>query len=488
MKTIFFLALTLFSLNIMAQNTAPVANYAIIKGHIKNNKDNLWDYSQQGILSFATLSVPVDKNGNFFKRINIEGDAMDVLIRPGERFIFLKKNDTLTINWDANDVLHTFAITSVNKNRNRTLQNLALINKEYMEAYGKLQDSLYNGKLTDSAKFSAINQHYNNEIEILIKDGVYEDSEKLATDIYFKYTQVLLRLKLLPRFELFIKRPTNNSHFIAVVTQKEAYTRESEEWFRLSSEYRDFLFNYIRFFSPIKSTLTIGSVGVEKKMVPSYRNAAWKGYNMGLNAFNITEVRDWFCTKCIMDSFTYYSFGESVELYNDFISKVKMPYYADTLKQFYKNVQRLKPGVPAPGFTLKDENGRMVSLAKFKGKTVYIDFWGVGCGPCIYDIKNSVPQLHEKYKNKDIVFLNVCVDSDENTWKTSIKDLNVQGINLIATGWTKNPMVKAYNVQGIPHYFLIDANGKILDNNSPRPSEKKALYTKLDEALKKQLP
>ncbi|MFA6249426.1 MAG: TlpA disulfide reductase family protein [Mucilaginibacter sp.] len=477
------LLLILLSLNLVAQKITPMADYAVIKGHIKNNTENLWDFSQTGLLSYATLSVPVDKRGDFIKKIKVEGEAMDVFIRPGSRLIFVKKNDTLTINWDANDIRNTFSISSGNRDRNRDLHNLAMLDSTCGEAYGTLQNSLYQKGLTDSARFSAINELYNKEIETLIKDGVYTGSIKIAIDIYFKYTQQMFRLKLLPRYELYIEKPSQNSVFIPVITQKGAYAIESEEWFRLSSTYRDFIFDYVRFFKPLKSASVMGSPAeTAKKMLPF--SPAWQEYYTGLNSLYITEVRDWFSTKCIMGSFYYYSFTESTEVYKDFITKVKTPYYADTLKQFYQNIQRLKPGMPAPGFTLKDDNGNMVSLAQFNGKTVYIDFWGVGCGPCIYDIKNSVPALHEKYKDKNIVFINICVDSDEPTWKESLKNLNLHGINLIAPGWNKHPMVKSYNVNGIPHYYLIDTNGNIAENNSPGPTEKEALYAKLDEILK----
>jgi peroxiredoxin len=195
-------------------------------------------------------------------------------------------------------------------------------------------------------------------------------------------------------------------------------------------------------------------------------------------------MRDWFITKTIMFNFQYAPFNESTSVYKEFSGKVLTPKYADTLKQFFVNIQRLKPGVPAPGFTLKDDNGKQVSLAQLKGKVVYIDFWGVGCGPCVYDIKNEVPGLHEKYKDKNIVFVNVCVDSNESTWKENLKKLNLSGVNLIAEGWTKNPMCQNYNVNGIPHYFLIDTEGKIVDNNSPHPGDKQMLYSKIDKLLK----
>src|SRR3546814_3113417 len=83
------------------------------------------------------------------------------------------------------------------------------------------------------------------------------------------------------------------------------------------------------------------------------------------------------------------------------------------------------------------------SLADFKGKVVYIDFWGVYCGPCIYDIQHYVPQIHEHYKDKDVVFINICVDVGETQWKAALKKHNLHGINLIAEGWSRHPVCRS---------------------------------------------
>jgi peroxiredoxin len=182
-------------------------------------------------------------------------------------------------------------------------------------------------------------------------------------------------------------------------------------------------------------------------------------------------IRDWMITRYIMHGFEAYSFDEAESVYRDFLPKCVVKAYHDTLTGFYNTVKALKKGNIAPGFLLKDTTGREVSLHELTGKIVYIDFWGVYCGPCIVDIRNFVPQLHKKYQGRDVVFVNICVASGktEPSWKNKVRELGLDGINLLAPDWSANPVCTIYNIIGIPHYVLIDRQGRIASANAPDP-------------------
>lgn len=136
------------------------------------------------------------------------------------------------------------------------------------------------------------------------------------------------------------------------------------------------------------------------------------------------------------------------------------------------------PGAMAPDFKLLDLDGKPVSLSDFRGKVVYLDFWASWCGPCMREMPASA-ELKKKFAGKDIAFLYVSLDSEEQKWRDAIKNKNIEGKHLIVG---KSDVTQVYRISSIPRYIIINRKGELVDINAARPSDK-GLEEQLNQLL-----
>jgi thiol-disulfide isomerase/thioredoxin len=123
---------------------------------------------------------------------------------------------------------------------------------------------------------------------------------------------------------------------------------------------------------------------------------------------------------------------------------------------------------PAPDFKLKDINGKTVSLADFKGKTLVIDFWATWCVPC-RDSFPAVKMAIEKYKNDpDVKFLFIDTRETEANYQDLVKKFltdNQYPFYIVfdekSDDGKMNATYKKYVMPGIPTKYFIDGNGVI---------------------------
>ncbi|MCR8560993.1 TlpA family protein disulfide reductase [Mucilaginibacter sp. BJC16-A38] len=111
-------------------------------------------------------------------------------------------------------------------------------------------------------------------------------------------------------------------------------------------------------------------------------------------------------------------------------------------------------------------------VAKYPGKTIYLDFWATWCNPCRTEMPES-KALRNKFANKDIVFVYLGVESDENTWKSVIAELDMEGENFLLNKNEYAALAEKFKVNGIPHHVLVNKKSVVVDDNAKPPGDEK---------------
>ena len=113
----------------------------------------------------------------------------------------------------------------------------------------------------------------------------------------------------------------------------------------------------------------------------------------------------------------------------------------------------------APDFTLKDLNGKTVSLSAFKGKVVLLNFWATWCPPCRAEMP-ALNKLSNALKPRGLEVIAVSTDRSINDIKGFLENHRVDFPILFDTD---RSAAKQYRVFSMPTTFLIDRNGMIVE-------------------------
>ncbi|WP_168193954.1 TlpA disulfide reductase family protein [Pontibacter sp. SGAir0037] len=69
-------------------------------------------------------------------------------------------------------------------------------------------------------------------------------------------------------------------------------------------------------------------------------------------------------------------------------------------------------GCTMPDFTAQTLEGKSISRQSLKGKVVVMNFWFIGCKPCLAELP-ALNTLADQYKDKEVVFIAFGRDSQQ---------------------------------------------------------------------------
>jgi peroxiredoxin len=117
-------------------------------------------------------------------------------------------------------------------------------------------------------------------------------------------------------------------------------------------------------------------------------------------------------------------------------------------------------GDKAAPFTLKDLNGKTVSLASLRGKVVFLNIWATWCEPCREEMPSMETLYNEFHKRKDFVILAVSQDSRGKAAVEPYVEKNGYHFEVLLD--PDNKISELYNISGVPETFIIDRKGRIV--------------------------
>lgn len=112
----------------------------------------------------------------------------------------------------------------------------------------------------------------------------------------------------------------------------------------------------------------------------------------------------------------------------------------------------------AKPFAFTTFDGQTMSLEKFRGKPVVLNFWASWCFACRQEA-HILESAHQKYSPKGVVFIGIAINDRREDSLEFIR--KYRKTYLLAPDDASGSISLDYGVSAVPETFLIDSNGVI---------------------------
>jgi len=192
-------------------------------------------------------------------------------------------------------------------------------------------------------------------------------------------------------------------------------------------------------------------------------------------SYVLNQTRDLQYMKIVSDSLKKYfpNSKHTKALVSDFTNEMNQ-LYSRQLSQLSNSLPETKLDP-----SLKDINGRRVTLSSLKGKYVLLTFWSASSRECIVE-NLQLKEFYKNYKKKGFEIYQINLDQDESTWKNAVKFDELPWISTREDDPSNPKNAMLYNVKNVPVNYLYDPKGNIIASNL----HGKSLQLKLDQLFK----
>lgn len=125
-------------------------------------------------------------------------------------------------------------------------------------------------------------------------------------------------------------------------------------------------------------------------------------------------------------------------------------------------VNFLKPGTVAPAIMVERDGGMVNLIDVNKGRYVVLEFWASWCGDCRRDMKH-MRAISDRYRSDDVMIQGYSFDKDPAAYDKCCRDsLLSWNQEMSPVPMRDSDVAKAYHLNWIPSYYLLDKSGNIL--------------------------
>ena len=364
--------------------------------------------------------------------------------------LYMEEGDNAALSFEGHDLKGTYVFEGEKAPAVKYLNTVSLValpDQDYALPFDEYKTRL-DAKAADAVKLLKANG--------LSSAGDFEENEE--DRIRYSYAAPLIMYPMAHRIMTGNMDFQPGEDYYDVI---ESYVVEDERLACLD-EYRAFVAEAMHVLDPEGR----GTTSVYPKTVAQMKYAADR-----LSDPVVKEIILHHIAAAYVDNFGVKDISEMENIYHTYVRDTLL---TSSFAKKYERWDLSRPGKRSPGFRAPDVDGKVHTLADFRGKYVYIDMWATWCGPC----KREMPYLkalEEEFKDAEIVFVGLSVDKDKAAWENMVRQGELTGVQLyLGTG---SRFQEGYRVEAIPRFILLDKEGVIISNDMSRPSAKETAET-----------
>ena len=424
------------------------STHIIFSGNIKNNDEKTVKVTNYN--STVNVEIPIDSTGDFSGLVFAEKDGY-YFFQIGRSYtsVKFKKGKNVFVNIDAKDFFKSLSYSGeLQKENNYNVAKAKLRSelvgdpkdyfvvplKDFLPKIEKTRDTLYN---------------------LLSRSFLSQSDKEIEKDvIYYEYLQTYNNYQKFYSYHKNVNAELPVDYYDPIINMD----MDNDVMFRNSRAYRNLIVENFRLLSK-KELLNDSGTTIIEFVTNQIKD---------IKSIDIREQYASMLIRQMKEDNT--NIDRDYNLIMELLSTDRMK---DKLTQRFHSAKSTKAGHASVDFNYENYEGGMTALKDLKGKVLYIDVWATWCGPCIREFP-SLKKLIEDYKDKDIEFVSISIDSKNNydKWRKMVAEKNIGGLQLYDAEGLSSGFMRAFSVSLIPRFMMLDAEGKIITARAPRPSSK----------------